>query len=289
MAIFGGSDGDANVQKLGRRQQQYQIMIGITEEHPLKKLLAGFCGPFINQDGHEDEERTEVESSPEDSPGAQQSRRKYMADLRPQVEHSTRRTVLNDIHIPIIPNPKPNSNNTNHHHQQQQQDEEEFDRVDHENRPEFHVIQIVASMRRKRGIEVFLASSLFVFGTLFTLTKLGYSIADLHFPTSSPDTSFPFHNNRNNRWIHVYDKRKVQKLHYEIKTSDIPSIDPPAVMGHNENTMQEEQEKGYEEEDYDASSSSSDVQVDPLVNSNSEVILEKKKPLFIDVSEDGDL
>jgi hypothetical protein len=99
---------------------------------------------------------------------------------------------------------------------------------------------MVTNMRRKRGIEVFVVSCIFVFGTLFTLSKLGYSIADLYFPTTSTmssssnfmfDASFPF----NSHWICMYDKHKVQQQQITI-----PSADPNTIMmtkQENQNTI----------------------------------------------------
>ena len=267
--------GEQIIQKKQQQQQQQQkrtIVIGMEQQqNPLTKLLSGFCHPFINQNNNahnddDDEDNKTAMMSPEYSP-------KYMPDLGPQTTSATTTKSLNDIRIPILSDSQQNNIDkrrgmsdltidSTHH-----TEEEHSSSVD---RPEMHVLQMVTNMRRKRGIEVFLVSCIFVVGTLFTLSKLGgYSIADLHFPTTTTsstsssnfmfDASFPF----NNRWIHIYDKRKVQQQQVnddEIKVSAIPSIDPQTVMmtkneNENENTIMKDEEGGEGTSDNHQSSS----------------------------------
>jgi hypothetical protein len=192
----------AEEQELSPHVSQKRIIGGNHDNNPFKKLIAGFCDPFVQ---NFDDNATDSQSSS-----------RYAPDLGPQVTSSNTATNgrNNGSHFargveggngftngrkPAIKattsrvtfeETKVTTKERTHgaepeemfsHDGSNTSTEDASDAVsntDAADSSELAVSNTLTWMRRKRGIEVFVMSFLFVLATLLTLKELGYSIAD---------------------------------------------------------------------------------------------------------------
>ena len=143
-----------------------------------------------------------------------------------------------------------------------------------ESRPEIEVSKRVTMMRRKRGIENFIMTCIFVLTTLLSLKKLGFTTTDFgdfisivggsggsnnYDDTGSSSSSLK-------SWIHIFDKKllSIEKGKIEVKktvtttttTEEQPSIDetetPPESVPAAEEKGKIDEEDATEDDSYDS-------------------------------------
>jgi len=144
-----------------------------------------------------------------------------------------------------------------------------------ESRPEIEVSKRVTMMRRKRGIENFIMTCIFVLTTLLSLKKLGFTTTDFgdfisivggsggsnnYDDTGSSSSSLK-------SWIHIFDKKSlsIEKGKIEVKetvttttttTEEQPSIDetetPPESVPAAEEKGTIDEEDATEDDSYDS-------------------------------------
>ena len=208
-------------------EKKYPTILGAPERdrNPLRKLIAGFCDPFIPK--HDEDDTVESqEFSPEKDgkeralPIAVANRNIPTTNNRQTVKvgpsSSVRFETLGinrSLHIPT------HSANRN----MSEITIETQDSIasgplhDQTNTPEFEIAKSVVRRRRQHALSVFLASFVFVMAAVMTLQRLGYSIADFHAPTHSlvPTTS----SSTRRPWIHIFHKTSIEsgKIHANRK------------------------------------------------------------------------
>lgn len=239
------------------KQQQSITILGTPDRsfNPLRKLVSGFCDPFIPKHDNDDEERTL--DSAEESPQMQQHQATAVratttsTKVARSVEHhstedesvSRNATTFGKLEVtntttttdsgPTLP-PPPDQSATRAMSELTTASEA-F--VRDENGPEIQVSRRLTRQRRQHALQVFFASLVFVTATMATLRKLGYtSMADFHAPknflSQSSSSSYRDATAWGTRWIHIFDKTAADSNKLQtLKKSSNDSSDDIEVEG----------------------------------------------------------
>lgn len=232
--------------------KQQPIILGAPdrERNPLRKLIAGFCDPFIPEDdedqtveSHGDSPTNEiqrnlpVEATARAAPAAVNNSKK----VQPRKGSSVRFEKLEikgSLHIPAQTKATRTISEITI----------DFDSSmvppvrDESKIPEIQIARKLVQQRRRHALQVFFASCLFVMAAIVTLHKLGYtSIADFHAPTRSLSSSS---SSTRRPWIQIVDKTKTAttvesgtiKVKARTQTSESTKA---ATVDSNEKTAQE--------------------------------------------------
>lgn len=199
--------------------KQHPIILGAPEreKNPLRKLIAGFCDPFIPKDdedqtmeSHEDSPRNDAKESGEATD------RNFRMTVKPQQGRSVRFENLDISTLLQGPTQKATYNLS-------EITVESCDSTaahDQINMPELEIARNVVRQRRQHALQVFFTCIAFVIGAIVTLQKLGYSIADFHAPTHgllSSSSARP--------WIHIFDKTAVETGKIKLKAKAMVDIE----------------------------------------------------------------
>jgi hypothetical protein len=221
--------------------KQSITILGTTDRggfNPLRKLISGFCDPFIPK--HDDERTFE---SAEDSPQLQRRVVSTAATTTTTTNVQSRTvelhtsdgkaatrfgklevTTMNDSGLSLPPAPDSKAPRTI----SELTIDSNVSEVHPEyNGPEVQVSKKLTRQRRQHALQVFFASLLFVVATVMVLHKLGYtSIADLH----APQTILVARNGWGTGWIRIFHKTSIESNGFEMlkltkknqASSDVP-------------------------------------------------------------------
>lgn len=219
------------------------------ENNPFMKLIAGFCNPFVQN--FDDSARNS-----DDSP-------RYAPDLGPQVpltgvaaeainngnhsaqdvidgngfangrdpatRTSTTRVTFEEPKMTTIAGTNTAEEIFSHDFSESSTNTDTVDSS------ELVISEIVTWMRRKRGIEVFIMSFLFVLATLLTLRELGYSIADFNVVVKDSQEFVTGHSKKLIDIVHKSNKPvSLETTEPQDEVVNVESLDdnetpPPAI------------------------------------------------------------
>jgi len=175
--------------------------------NPLKKLIEGFCSP------------QKMARAPiyDDDYGEDDANDQYAADLTPQIpagkqsqeekegniqEATTVESSTSDTANTSIVD-KPTTITTKTETETVTDSSSADHAAEQESPPDDDVSKKVIANRRKRGIENFIMACIFVFTTLLSLKKLGFTTSDFGLSASG-------RGNGSLSWIHVVDKSSIE-------------------------------------------------------------------------------
>jgi hypothetical protein len=203
--------------------KQHPIILGAREQerNPLRKLMAGFCDPFIPKNDEEETIESHEESPKNNVKGRElaietaetNTTTGFSSTTKARHGSSVRFEKLDtdgSLHIPsqsATRNMSETSIESNGSMTVPLHDES--------NTPELEIAKSVVRRRRQHALQVFFASLIFVMAAILTLQKLGYSIADFHAPTHSLLSS----SSSGRPWIHIFDKTAIESGTFNTKTN----------------------------------------------------------------------